>query len=297
MNLCILYGKTSTQHDLFIEAAEDYFETVTAVPLAGTRTVDTEDGATVMYRDNDLSTFDAAFIRFFGDDLLFGEQVPEVLMHNGVYTQLDRDSLTIATNKFYSMNVLAEGGINVPRSAYVLSTEETKRSADDFGYPVVLKLISGYGGEGVMRASNASDLGPFVDTLTLFEQDVCLQEFVDHPGEDVRVIVVGDRTYAYKRVATGEEEWRSNISQGAERVEYDAPDEVRETAVTAARLAGFDICGVDIIETEDAVYVIELNMSPGVPEETQEAVGADLPDIMMRYVHEQVTSRASERGL
>ncbi|MDY6770095.1 MAG: RimK family alpha-L-glutamate ligase [Candidatus Nanohaloarchaea archaeon] len=297
MDLSILYGDESTQHDLFIEAAEEYFDTVTAVPVAGTRVVGTEDGATLKYRGTDLSGFDASFIRFFGSDMLFGEQIPEVLAHNGVYTQLDPDSLTIATNKFYAMKVLAEGGVPVPRSAYVLSTEETERSAEDFGYPVVLKLISGYGGEGVMRASNASDLGPFVDTLTLFEQDVCLQEFVEHPGEDVRVIVIGDETYTYKRVAGGEEEWRSNISQGADREEYDAPEEVREAAVTAARLAGFDICGVDIIQTEEAMYVIELNMSPGVPAETQEVVGADLPDLMMRYVHEQATSRASERGL
>ncbi|MFB6294437.1 MAG: RimK family alpha-L-glutamate ligase [Candidatus Nanohaloarchaea archaeon] len=297
MDLCILYGESSTQHDLFIEAAEEYFDTVTAVPVTGTRTVDTENGATVKYRNTDLSEFDAAFIRVFGSDMLFSEEIPEMLIDNGVYTQVDPDSLTIASNKFYAMKVLADGGLTVPRSAYLLSTEETKRSAEDFGYPVVIKLISGYGGEGVMRASTASDLGPFVDTLTLFEQDVCLQEFVDHPGEDIRVIVVGDETYTYKRVATGDEEWRSNVSQGANRREFDAPDEVRETAVTAARLAGFDICGVDMIQTEDDVYVIELNMSPGVPEETQEVVGADLPAVMMEYVHGQATRQASEKGL
>ncbi|MDY6766131.1 MAG: RimK family alpha-L-glutamate ligase [Candidatus Nanohaloarchaea archaeon] len=297
MDLCILYGESSTQHDLFIEAAEDYFDTVTAVPLTGTRIVDTADGATVKYRNTDLGRFDAAFVRVFGGDMLFGEQIPEILIGNDVYTQVDPDSLTIATNKYYAMKVLAEGGVSVPRSAYVLSTEETERSAEDFGYPVVIKLISGYGGEGVMRASTASDLGPFVDTLTLFEQDVCLQEYIDHPGEDIRVIVVGDETYSYKRVATGDEEWRSNVAQGAERQAYDAPDEVRETAVTAARLAGFDICGVDMIATDDDVYVIELNMSPGVPQETQTAIGEDLPAVMMEYVHEQATRRASERGL
>ncbi len=297
MDLCILYGETSTQHDLFIEAAEQYFDTVTAVPVTGTRMVDTEDGATIKYGNTDLSEFDAAFIRVFGSDMLFSEEIPEILIDNGVYTQVDPDSLTIASNKFYAMKVLADGGVSVPRSAYVLSTEETKRGAEDFGYPVVIKLISGYGGEGVMRASTASDLGPFVDTLTLFEQDVCLQEFVDHPGEDIRVIVVGDKTYSYKRVATGEEEWRSNVSQGANRQEYDAPEEVREAAVTAAHLAGFDICGVDMIQTEEDAYVIELNMSPGVPAETQEAVGADLPAVMMEYVHAQATRRASERGL
>lgn len=297
MDIAILYGESSTQHDLFIEAADRYFDTVTAIPVSGTRIVETEDGATVKYRNTDLRGFDAAFIRFFGDDLLFGEQIPEILMHNGVYTQVDPDSLTIATNKFYAMKVLSDGTCRVPKSAYVLSTEETKRSAEDFGYPVVIKLISGYGGEGVMRASNASDLGPFVDTLTLFEQDVCLQEFVEHPGEDIRIIVVGEETYSYKRVANGEGEWRSNIAQGAERREYDAPGEVRELAVKAARLAGFDICGIDIIEAKDSSYVIELNMSPGVPKETQEVIGADLPDIMMSYVHGQATSRESEKGL
>ncbi|MFB6076735.1 MAG: RimK family alpha-L-glutamate ligase, partial [Candidatus Nanohaloarchaea archaeon] len=268
-----------------------------AVPADGMRMSFTAGDARLEYKNTDLLGFDASFVRLFGSDMLFGEQIPEILNRNGVYTQLDADSLTIATNKFYGMKVMQAGGVPIPRSAYVLSTEETKISAEEFGYPVVLKLISGYGGEGVMRASNASDLGPFVDALTLFEQDICLQEYVENPGEDVRVIVIGDETFSYKRVAPGEDEWRSNISQGAQREEYDAPDETREIARTAARLAGFDICGVDIIETADGPKVIELNMSPGIPEETQEIVGADLADIMMAWMHEKVTTRASERGL
>lgn len=297
MDLCILYGSTSTQHNLFIEAAERYFDSVMAVPADGCRLEFTEDGADIVYKNTSLSEFDAVFVRLFGEDILFAEQVPEVLAENGVYTQLDPDSLTIATNKFYTMKVMADGGLDVPRSAYVLSTDETEECAQEFGYPVILKLISGYGGEGVMRASNASDLGPFVDALTLFEQDICLQEYIENPGEDVRVLVVGDETYAYKRVAGDDEEWRSNIAQGAEREAYDAPEATREAAVTAARFAGFDICGVDIIESDDGPAVIEINMSPGVPEETQDIVGADLPDLMMRYMHEQATTRASAQGL
>lgn len=296
MDLCILYGEESTQHDLFIEAAEDIFDQVMAVPLTGTRIV-ADDGLRLMYKNTDLTTFDAAFIRFFGSDMLFGEHVPEILQQNGVYTQVEPDSLTIATNKFYSMKVLSEGGLQVPRSAYLLSTTETERAAEAFGYPVVLKLISGYGGRGVMRASNPSDLGPVVDTLTLFEQDICLQEFVENPGEDVRVIVVGDRTFSYKRVSESEEEWRSNVGQGGSRVAYDPPEAVTDAAVQAARLAGFDICGVDIIESEQGPHIVELNMSPGVPKETQEVLGANVPRIMMEYMHERAVSQASERGL
>lgn len=64
-----------------------------------------------------------------------------------------------------------------------------------------------------MRASSIEELKPLIDTLELFGETICLQEFVDNPGEDVRVLVVGEDTYCYKRVG-GEEEWRSNVSSG-----------------------------------------------------------------------------------
>jgi ribosomal protein S6--L-glutamate ligase len=295
MDIAILYGEQSTEHNLLIEAAENYFDTVTAVPVAGTQIL-YDDGLKLMYKHSDLTDFDAAFIRFFDRDMLFGEYIPEIMIRNGVYTQLDADSLTLANNKFYSVKVLSEGGLNIPRSAYLLSTEQTEKAADEFGYPVVVKLISGYGGQGVMRSSNRSDLAPLIDTITLFEQDICLQQYVENPGEDVRVIVIGDETYCYKRVAE-DEEWRSNISQGGNRVPYDAPEETREAAITAARLLGFDICGVDIIESDHGPHIVEANMSPGISEKLQQMIDVNIPNRMMQYMHEQVTQRQSEQGL
>lgn len=295
MDIAIPYGSASTEHNLLIEAAENYFDNVVAVPLDGVKTV-FDDGLQLVYKNSNLTTFDAAFIRFFDADMLFGEYLPEIMIRNGVYTQLDADSLTIANNKFYAMKVLSEGGLNVPLSSYLLSTEETERVAAEFGYPVVVKLISGYGGKGVMRSSNPSDLAPLIDTITLFEQDICVQQYVENPGEDIRVIVIGDETYCYKRVAE-EKEWRSNISQGGDRVPYDPSDEVREAALQAARLAGFDICGVDIIEAEDGPHIVEVNMSPGISKELQDMIDVDIPDKMMQRMHEQVTKRESEQGL
>lgn len=296
MDLCIIYGEESTEHDRFIGRAEQYFDNVMAVPVDGVRLV-YDGGRNLLYKNTDLTTFDAAFIRFFGSDMLFGEHIPELLMANNVYTQVDTDSLSIATNKFYTMKVLAEAGITVPHSSYLLSTDETERAAEEYGYPVVIKLISGYGGRGVMRASNRSDLTPVVDTLTLFEQDICLQEYVETPGEDVRVIVIGDQTFAYKRVAEDESEWRSNVSRGGRREAFDPPEELEEAALQAARLTGFDICGVDIIESGDGPQIVELNMSPGVPEELEDVLGVDVVEAMMAFMHDQVHTRQSERGL
>ncbi len=295
MKCAVIYGDKSGQHHHFIEAGKEYFDTVLGVPLENVRTV-YNDGVRLMHKNTDLCEFDCVFIRFLGDDLLYGEHIPEILQDHGVYTQLDVDSHAIASNKFYSMKILAEGGLPVPTSTYTLSTRETERFAEDLGYPVVIKLISGYGGKGIMKADQESGLSPIIDTLTLFEQDICLQEYVENPGEDIRIVVIGDETYSYKRVG-GEEEWRSNISAGGSREEYDAPEDMREIAVQAARLCGFDFCGVDIMVSEDGEYQIgEINNSPGVAG-VEDVLGVDLADRVMEFVKQKTVEKQSEEGL
>ncbi|MDY6777130.1 MAG: ATP-grasp domain-containing protein, partial [Candidatus Nanohaloarchaea archaeon] len=218
----IIYGKVSEQYHHFRDAAENYFDTVLAAPLEAVRTVFKDGETHLMYKNTDLTDFDCVHLWLFGSDLLYGENIPEILRDHNVYTHMDVDSFTIASNKFYMMKVLAEGGLPVARSAYTLSTKETERAAQELGYPAVIKLISGYGGKGVMKADTESDLSPIIDTLTLFEQDICLQEYIENPGEDIRIVVVGDETYSYRRIG-GEEDWRSNISSGGSREEFDAP--------------------------------------------------------------------------
>ncbi|WP_414837546.1 ATP-grasp domain-containing protein [Candidatus Nanosalina sp. VS9-1] len=285
MKCAVIYGKKSAQHHHFIEAGKKHFDKVLGAPLEGIRTVYTEEGTKLMYNNTDLCEFDAVYLRLLGNDLMYGEHIPEVLRDNEVYTQLESDSLAIASNKFHMMKVLADGGLPVPRSTYTLSTRETERAGDMLGYPAVIKIISGYGGKGVMKADSRSDIGPITDTLTLFEQDICLQEFIDNPGEDIRVLVVGDETYAYKRVG-GEEEFRSNISAGGAREKIEPSEEMIEASIGAAELCGLDIAGIDIIEDESeegGFYIGEINASPGV-EGTGEVIDADLADEFMAFI-------------
>jgi len=295
MKCAVIYGEKSAQHHHFIEEGKKHFDKVLGVPLEGVRTVYTEDGTKLMYSNTDLTEFDAVYLRLLGNDLMYGEHLPEVLRDNGVYTQMQSDSMAIASNKFYMMKVLAEGGIPVPRSTYTLSTKETERAGHRLGYPAVIKIISGYGGKGVMKADSESDIGPITDTLTLFEQDICLQEFIENPGEDIRIIVVGDETYSYKRIGGGDEEFRSNISTGGNREKVDPSQEMKEAAVNAAKLCGLDIAGIDIIEDESEegkFYLGEINASPGV-EGTEEILNINMADRFMEYIKMKTLEKES----
>lgn len=299
MKFAIVYTPNlADQHPYLIEAAKEKFEKVLAVPINGIKFKYSNDEKKILYNNTNLLDFDVVFPRLSGDDLLMGEQLVEMLSNSNCYAHMDPDSFSIASNKFLMMDVLNEGGLNIPRSIYTLSTKTTVEASEKMGYPVIIKLLSGYAGKGVMRASSKSELRPIIDTLEIFEQDICLQEYIENPGEDIRILVIGDETYSYKRIGSKQsEEWRSNISIGGDRKKYDAPQELREMALKASKLSGFDICGVDIIESDEGPYIVEINASPGIAEGTNEAVGIDLPQKMINFVYKKSLEKQAEIGI
>lgn len=292
MKLAIVYGDVSTKHQLIMERAEEIFESVLAVPIDGLKFVHGEESQ-VLYKDIDLTEFDAVYIRTDDRDMLFSEHLTEVLNEEGVITQAENDTYSYESNKFYSMKVLSENGINVPDSVYTLSPDVAVEAAERLGYPIIMKTVKGVGGEGVMRATSENELKPVMDTMKSFEQEICLQEYKEHSGTDTRVIIIGDHVVGYSRSNTGDD-WRSNISAGGERKRADLTEEMVETALTAARATGFDICGCDVISDGEEASILEINGSFGLSEEMNELIGEDVVLRLVERMHERALEKNRE---
>lgn len=293
MKLGIVYGEISTKHRMIMERAEDIFDSVLAAPIDGIKFIHGEDGSKVLYKDADLTKFDAVYIRIADNDMMFAEHLVEVLNDSGVVTQAQDDTYGYESNKFYSMKILAENGVQVPDSVYTLSPEVAVDSAEDFGYPVIMKTVRGAGGEGVMRAGSENELKPVMDTMKSLEQEICLQEFKEHGGEDTRIITIGEHITAYSR-SSGGNGWRSNISGGGERVEAEVTEEMRKAAYRSCKAVGFDIGGSDVINTEEGPYVLEVNGSFGISEEMNEIIGEDVVLKMVERMHERALETKRE---
>jgi ribosomal protein S6--L-glutamate ligase len=289
VKLAIIYGEVSTKHQMIMERAEDIFDSVLAVPVDGIKFLHTGDDQKVLYKDIDLTEYDAVYIRTDDRDMLFAEHLVEVLNEEGVVTQAENDTYAYESNKFYSMKVLAENGINVPDSVYTLSPEVAVNAAKELGYPVIMKTVKGVGGEGVMRASSENELKPVMDTMKSFEQEICLQEFKEHGGTDTRVIVIGDEVMAYSR--SSDDDWRSNISGGGERVEAELSQKMKDVARKAAGVTGFDICGCDVIESDGEPYILEINGSFGISEEMNRIIGKDVVLRLVERMHERAMKK------
>ena len=290
MKLGIVYGEISTKHQLIMERAQDIFDSVIAVPIDGLKFVHGPDEDKVLYKDTDLTKLDAVYIRTDDRDMLFSEHLTEVLNESGVITQAENDTYAYESNKFYSMKILADNGVTVPDSVYTLSPDVAVKAAEQLGYPVIMKTVRGAGGEGVMRASSENELKPVMDTMKSFEQDICLQEYKEHDGTDTRVVIIGDYVTGYSR-SSGGDDWRSNISGGGERISANITEEMREKAVIAARCTGFDICGCDVIETDDGAQILEINGSFGLSEEMNEIIGEDVVLRLVERMHERALEK------
>ena len=85
-----------------------------------------------------------------------------------------------------------------------------------------------------------------------------VQEHIEAAGHDLRVIVSGGRAVgcAERRPRPGE--WRANVALGATIEPAFAEPAACELAVTAARILGLDLAGVDLLPVADGHVVVEV---------------------------------------
>jgi ribosomal protein S6--L-glutamate ligase len=247
----------------FIRAAKKHFDTVFTVPLDKLR-LEFENGKSrLMYKNTNLLEYDVCLPRFFAGDGIFAEAVLQELEESSVYIPSTTDSFRISNNKYYTMQMLADLGMKVPNSALSISQEPAKKMAARLGFPLTFKLISGFGGKGIIVVQSEEDMIPLADTFTVFKEFICLQEFLENEGWDIRCNVIGDDAFGIKRVAK-KGEWRTNVSRGATAVKISLPGEVKDAGLKAARILGLDLCGIDFIKSKDNYWIVEANITPGV---------------------------------
>ncbi len=180
-------------------------------------------------------------------------------------------------DKLRCLQLLARFGLDIPRTVMARDRSNIPRLLKDVGgLPAIVKLVRGTQGVGVMLASTLEELEGILSTFSDLGQDIVLQEFIaESRGRDVRALVVGDRVVAAMRRRAKRGEFRSNLHRGGRGKAAKLPASYLEAAVTAARLVGLEVAGVDMLETREGPKVLEVNSSPGF-EGLERATGLDI---------------------
>jgi ribosomal protein S6--L-glutamate ligase len=145
--------------------------------------------------------------------------------------------------------------------------------------------LFGSEGRGMIRVTDVEIAWRTFRTLERLQAILYVQQFVRHPGWDLRVFVVGKRVLtAMRRHARGD--WRTNVAQGG-RAEAVAPGAEEEgLALAAAEAVGTPIAGIDLLPRPDGgYYVLEVNAVPGW-RALAPATGVDVAAAIVQFLQE-----------
>jgi [lysine-biosynthesis-protein LysW]---L-2-aminoadipate ligase len=169
----------------------------------------------------------------------------------------------VCGNKLITSMVLAKAGIPTPKTFVALSSESVGQTADQLGYPVVMKPFVGSWGRMVSIARDAQTLDTIVELRESIPNPIehmyYLQEFVERPPRDIRAIVAGEDIIATVYRNASANEWRTNVARGATTTSFKPDKELTEIVHKAAHAVGGGILGVDVMESKEGYVVHEVN--------------------------------------
>lgn len=220
----------------------------------------------VEVKDHDVyNDVDAVLVRPIGrgslDEIIFRLDLLHRIERRGITVINSPSSIEKAVDKYYALTLLEENGIPVPRTIVTESPRRALRAFQELNGDVVIKPIFGSRGMGITRITNLEIARRIFRSLAFLHHVLYLQEFVPHGNRDIRAFVVGNKVVAAMyRVA---DTWRTNVSQGAKTVAFQPSDDIKKIAVTAAKILGCEIAGVDIMEGPSGYVINEINSQPG----------------------------------
>lgn len=247
-----------------------------------------------------LAAVDAVIVRTMPPGSL--EQV--VFRMNGL-ARLERAGVAVvnspravecAVDKYLTSALLRDAGLRVPRTIVCETAEAALHALEQLGGDVLVKPLFGSEGRGIVRVSDV-DLGLRVfRAIERVGGVLYVQEFVPHPGWDLRVMVLDGLVLGGMR-RHAREGYRTNVSLGGRGEVVTVGDREAEISLRAAAAVGARIAGVDLlyrtlpdgVSLEPEPYVLEVNGVPGW-KAFREATGLDVADRLIGALESSLVS-------
>ena len=145
---------------------------------------------------------------------------------------------------------------------HVARADDAFAAFDRLGGDVVIAGLRAEG-RGMQRVSDRELAWRTFRVLEQTGQLIYQQKFINHPGHDLRVFVMGGRIRAAMRRSSAND-WRTNVAQGGTTERAELLPREAELAVRAAEAVGCPIAGVDLLTgPRGELFVIEVNAVPG----------------------------------
>ncbi len=214
-----------------------------------------------------LNRFDAVIVRTMPpgslEQVVFRMDLLHRLHDRGVMVLNPPRALEICIDKFLATSRLEAAGLPVPPTIACQTADDAMEAFASLGGDVVVKPLFGSEGRGMIRIDDEEIAWRTFRTLERTDCVLYLQQFMKHPGWDLRVFVIGGEVRAsMRRYARGG--WRTNVAQGGRAEVTRLTPELERLAIRAAEACGTIAAGIDLLPGPNGEwYVLEVNAVPG----------------------------------
>lgn len=220
----------------------------------------------VFVGDQPLSEFDAILVRTMPpgslEQVVFRMDALQRLESRGVIVVNPTKSIEAAVDKYLTLSLLQSAGFAVPQTETSQTVDDAMAGFHRLGCDVVVKPLFGSEGRGITRINDEAIAIRAFKLLIQLGTVIYQQQYIEHEGHDVRLLVIGDQVHGMRR--TNKLDWRTNVSRGAQAESIDVTDDMKEQAFRATRSVGAVIAGVDLLPAKDGrCFAIEVNAVPG----------------------------------
>ncbi|MBV9125004.1 MAG: RimK family alpha-L-glutamate ligase, partial [Planctomycetes bacterium] len=237
---------------LNLDVAAVDFRRITAQVAAGT---------------DSLARYDGVLVRTMPpgslEQVVFRMDALHRLQARGVRVLNPPLAVETCVDKYLASARLEAVGLRVPPTIVCQDADAALEAFATLGGDVIVKPLFGSEGRGMVRLTDPDLAWRTFRTLERLQSALYVQQFIAHPGWDLRVFVLGGRVLgAMRRWSNGS--WRTNIAQGgrAEAIRLGSAEE--ELALRAAAALGAPVAGVDLLPGPGgAYYLLEVNAVPG----------------------------------
>ena len=162
-------------------------------------------------------------------------------------------------NKMITSMLLKKNNIPTPKTYFSFSAEAALENFENVGYPLVIKPIIGSWGRSVMPVKDKDTAEAVIENRQVTDgpQDriYYIQEMIDRPPRDIRVITVGDQAISamYRKSSGG---FKTNIALGADPELCEITKEIEDLCEKTSKAVGGGILGIDLMEDKKRGLVV-----------------------------------------
>lgn len=194
-------------------------------------------------------------------------------------------------NKMFMTLLLKKNNVPTPKTYFSFSSESALDNIEKVGYPLVIKPVIGSWGRGVMQIKDKDTADALFEirdiTDSPHDRIFYLQELINRPPRDIRVITIGDQPIAamYRKSSGG---FKTNIALGADPELCEITKEIEDISAKASKAMGGGILGIDIMEDEKRGLVVhEVNNTvefKGLARVSRRNIPKEMVEFALNYV-------------